>query len=56
MIKFVGETTKSETKKKVGFLLLGMVIANLLGNMLAGKGTTATRAGKRNKKKWLKFD
>ena len=47
LIKDVSETIKNEKKKKGGFLemFLGSLGASLLGNSLAGKGTS--RAGER---------
>ena len=49
LIKGVSETIKHEPKEqKGGFrdMLLGTLGVSLLGNMLAGKGAIATRAGK----------
>ena len=62
MLEVVGETTKNEAKKqKGGFLsmLLGILVATLLGNMLAGKGDIkaaegTARVGYRSKKSSLK--
>ena len=49
LLKGVTETVQNEVKEqKGGFLsmLLGTLGANLLGNILAGKGATATRQGR----------
>ena len=57
LLKRVTKTIKNETKEqKGGFLstLLGTLGANLLGNMLAGKGTVRAACGKGiNYKVWL---
>ena len=47
MIKGVSKTIKNDIKKRKGeflSILLGTLVASLLGNMLTGKEAIATRA------------
>ena len=49
LMKGVGQTIKNETKEEIGGFLsmvLGTLSANLLGNLLTGKGVRATSQGR----------
>ena len=54
LLKGVTETVKNQTKEQIGgflSMLLGTLVAGLLGNLLTGKGVVRADYGNKNKGK-----